>query len=140
MGEKPGLAKLFLNTSKDMNSLLNCENPQFGSRDGELEVTVSTVDKFCELHGITHIDLLKTDTQGFELQVLKGSSRMMHQSRIDFVTTEVIFSNMYEGISPFDEVYRFMLENGFRLVSFYNFHYLDQRANWADALFSRFEI
>jgi FkbM family methyltransferase len=137
LGDKPGKAELYLNTSKNMNSLLKSENPQWGRRDGEYEVTVSTVDKFCDENEIMHIDLLKTDTQGFELQVLQGCSRMMREKRIDFVTMEVIFSSMYEGISPFDEVYRLMLDNGFRLVSFYQFYHLDQLANWSDALFSR---
>ena len=140
LGDKPGTAKLYLNTSKDMNSLLKSENPQWGQRDGEDEVSVSTVDKFCEENEVMHIDLLKTDTQGFELQVLKGCSRMMSEKRIDLVAMEVIFSNMYEGISPFDEVYRFMLDNGFRLVSFYKFYHRNQQANWSDALFARVEF
>jgi FkbM family methyltransferase len=140
LADKPGIAKLYLNTSKNMNSLLKSENPQWGRRDGEHEVTVSTIDKFCEENEIMHIDLLKTDTQGFELQVLLGSSRMMREKRIDFVTMEVIFSKMYEGISPFDQVYRLMLDNGFRLVSFYQFYHLDQLANWSDALFSRVDF
>ena len=140
LGDEPGTAKLYLNTSKDMNSLLRSENPHWGHRDGEDEVTVSTVDKFCEENGVTHINLLKTDTQGFELQVLMGCSRMLSEKRIDLVTMEVIFSNMYEGISPFDEVYRFMLDNGFQLVSFYKFYHLNQRANWSDALFARVDF
>jgi FkbM family methyltransferase len=137
LGDEPGRAKLYLNTSKNMNSLLKSKNPQWGHRNGEHEVRVSTVDKFCEENKIMHIDLLKTDTQGFELQVLQGCSRMMREKRIDFVTMEVIFSSMYEGIGPFDEVYRLMLRNGFRLVSFYKFYHLDQLANWSDALFAR---
>jgi FkbM family methyltransferase len=139
LGDKPGKAQLYLNTSKNMNSLLKSDTPQWGRRDGEHEVTVSTVDKFCEENEILHIDLLKTDTQGFELQVLQGCSRMMREKRINFVTMEVIFSSMYEGIAPFDEVYRLMLDNGFRLVSFYQFYHLDELANWSDALFSRVE-
>ena len=137
LGDKLGKANLYLNSSKDMNSLLRSENPQWGQNEGECEVVVSTVDKFCLENEIKYIDLLKTDTQGFELQVLKGCSRMMREKRINLVTMEVIFSNMHEGISPFDEVYRFMLDNGFRLVSFYEFYHLNQLANWADALFSR---
>jgi FkbM family methyltransferase len=140
LGDKPGKAKLYLNTSKDMNSLLNSEIPQWGQRDGEYEVTVSTVDKFCEENDVMQIDLLKTDTQGFELQVLKGCSRMMLEKRINLVAMEVIFSNMYEGISPFDEVYKFMLNSGFRLVSFYEFHHFNQLANWSDALFARVDF
>ena len=80
---------------------------------------------------------MKTDTQGFELQVLKGSSKMIAEKRIKLVAMEVIFSNMYEDIAPFDEVYRFMLDNGFRLVSFYKFYFYEQLADWSDALFLR---
>ena len=38
LGDKPGKAKLYLNTSKDMNSLLKSDIPQWGQRDGEYEV------------------------------------------------------------------------------------------------------
>jgi FkbM family methyltransferase len=137
LGDNPGKSLLYLNTSKDMNSLLKSNNPRWGENDGESEITVTTVDKFCEEYKIHQIDLLKTDTQGFELQVLKGSSRMMAEKRIKLVAMEVIFSDMYEDIAPFDEVYRFMLENGFRLVSFYKFHFYEQLADWSDALFLR---
>ena len=65
---------------------------------------------------------------------------MMQEKRIELVTMEVIFSKMYEDIAPWDEVYRFMLDNGFQLVSFYKFYFHDKSADWADALFSRVQV
>ena len=34
-----------------------------------------------------------------------------------------------------DEIYGFLADRGFALVSFYRFFYQNQRAGWADALF-----
>ena len=134
-----GAAKLFLNTYSDMNSLLDSSNPQWGKRVGDRLVKTETVDHFCAKNGITKIDLLKTDTQGHELQVLQGCKRMMSEGRIKLVTMEVIFSEMYNGISPFNEVWKYMIDNNFRLVSFYQFYYKNQLANWSDALFAKID-
>jgi hypothetical protein len=40
-------------------------------------VPVRTIDEFCEERAITQIDLLKLDTEGHELSVLAGASRLL---------------------------------------------------------------
>ncbi|MEP7071751.1 MAG: FkbM family methyltransferase [Verrucomicrobiota bacterium] len=37
-----------------------------------LEIEIDTIDNFCEAHGLELIDFLKIDTEGNELEVLKG--------------------------------------------------------------------
>jgi FkbM family methyltransferase len=49
------------------------------------DVDLITVDSFCKLNNVSKIDLLKTDTEGFELEVLKGASEMLEQNKIQFV-------------------------------------------------------
>ena len=43
----------------------------------EVPVRVETLDGYCERHGIDSIDLLKVDTQGYDLNVLKGAAGRM---------------------------------------------------------------
>jgi hypothetical protein len=79
--------------------------------------------------------LLKIDTQGFELEVLKGSIEMLSKNAIGLVYLEIIFSEMYSNLPSLDEIYRYMMQNGFKLVAFYDFYSNNKTADWCDALF-----
>ncbi len=52
------------------------------------KVRVTTVDQFCEENGVSRIQLLKIDTEGQEMEVLQGASRMIQEGRIDFIQFE----------------------------------------------------
>jgi hypothetical protein len=93
------------------------------------------VDRFLAEHDTPSVDILKSDTQGYDLQVFKGAEEAMRENRIGLIYTELIFSDMYSGIPPFDEVYRHLVDRGFRLVSIYHFEHQNDLAGWADALF-----
>lgn len=99
-------------------------------------VDVVTVDEFCKNNAISYVNLLKTDTEGFELNVLKGSSLMMKQNKIQFVYVEIFFNENYVGQSSFGDIYNFLTENRFELVRFYDVLYTDEGvASKTDALF-----
>ncbi len=51
-------------------------------------VNVERLDDYCSLHGITHIDLLKIDVEGHELEVLRGGRDMLAGGGIARVTFE----------------------------------------------------
>jgi FkbM family methyltransferase len=99
-------------------------------------VEVTTIDEFCKNNEISYINLLKTDTEGYELNVLKGTSDMMKQNRIQFVYVEIFFNENYVGQSSFGDIYNYLLENRFELVRFYDVLYTDDGvASKTDALF-----
>lgn len=99
-------------------------------------VEVITLDEFCKNNAISYINLLKTDTEGYELNVLKGASTMMEQNRIQFVYVEIFFNENYVGQSSFGDIYNFLLGNRFELVRFYDVLYTDDGiASKTDALF-----
>jgi FkbM family methyltransferase len=98
-------------------------------------VEISTVDDYCDSHGIEKIDILKSDTQGFELEVLKGAQRTIQRGGIELVLLEINFAELYKDIPPIDEILRFFRLHHFSLVAFYRFYYCDNRVVWTDALF-----
>ena len=99
-------------------------------------VDVLTVDDFCSSNNIKHINYLKTDTEGYELQVLKGASRMMEQNKIQFVFVEILFNQHYIGQSSFGDIYNYLKQNHFELVRFYDVEYTKiGMASKTDALF-----
>jgi FkbM family methyltransferase len=52
------------------------------------KVRVTTVDQFCDENGVARIRFLKIDTEGQEMEVLQGASRMIQEGRIDFIQFE----------------------------------------------------
>lgn len=72
------------------NSLRNEVSDNCSSPRNEL-VEIRALDSFCAEHRVNHIDLLKTDTEGFDLDVLKGAEAMLRARQIQFILAEVTF-------------------------------------------------
>lgn len=77
---------------------------------------------------IAPIDLLYIDTQGSELNVLKGANRFLEQVR--YVFTEVSRGGLYENDVAHDQLTAHLASRGYSLV----FLYLN-RHGWGDALY-----
>lgn len=87
MGAVPGKALLNRQHVDTWNSLSPGLN--YPGINGAEEVEVSTIDGFCSLQDIRHIHVLKTDTEGFDLQVVRGAEKMLTSSAVDMVVSEV---------------------------------------------------
>ena len=123
------------NTSSEMSSFLNLGPEGWGETE-RYTVQVDTLDNYCAHNSIHAVDILKIDTQGFELQVLKGAEKLVAQHRIGLLFLEITFSKMYDSLPQLDEIYRYLVDRGFSLVTFYRFSYQGGRAGWTDALFA----
>ena len=67
-------------------------------REGAPErVPVITVDGFCAEKGIEQIDVLKIDTEGYELLVLAGAAKMLAAGKISAVLVETILHAQYSS-------------------------------------------
>jgi len=100
------------------------------------EVDVITISDFCESEKIPYINFLKTDTEGYELNVLKGAYQMMSENKVQFILVEIFFNENYIGQSSFGDIYNYLIQNNFQLVRFYEMLYTsDGIASKTDALF-----
>jgi FkbM family methyltransferase len=81
------------------------------------EVQVRRFDEFCMAEGIGEIDFLKIDTEGYDLDVLKGATGML--PRIAFVQTEVSMNRYNRFHVSFQEVFDFMSDHGFMVYNIY---------------------
>lgn len=104
---------------------------------GTSAVEVTTLDDWCAGEGIHRIDVIKLDTQGTELDVLRGAERALDTVRA--VEVEVEFNQLYEGVPLFGEVDRFLRQRGFFLWRFRDMaHYAQAGAPldwWSEELF-----
>jgi FkbM family methyltransferase len=57
------------------------------------EVQVARLDDFVQDHGLSHISLLKIDTEGHELSVLRGAAEMLAAGQVEAVQFE--FNEMH---------------------------------------------
>jgi FkbM family methyltransferase len=135
LGSRSESRTFFDSDDTEMSSLLEPSADAWGEIKSKYPVDVLTLDDYCAARSIDRIDVLKTDTQGFDLDVIKGAQRMIEKRAIHLICTEIIFSDMYKGSPRFDEIYGFLADRGFALVAFYDFYFRHDRASWTDALF-----
>jgi len=80
---------------------------------GEVECKSISLDEFMLERGTDRIHAIKLDTQGAELDILKGADKALKGCL--FVIVEVEFNPLYQGQPLFCDVDRFMRDRGFVL-------------------------
>lgn len=123
------------NTGSDMSSFLELGQAGWGEIKNKTEVSVTTIDQFCQEQNIEIIDVLKIDTQGYEHEVFKGAVNSMLENRIGLLYFEVTFIDMYKGLPSFSTLYDFAINHGFELIAIYPIKYKNKKAGWTDVLF-----
>lgn len=76
-----------------------------------VEVQITTLDSWCQENGVTSIDLLKIDVEGFEDEVLIGARRVLEEIRPHFVQIEFNWHQLFRNttmwsLSKYFEDYR----------------------------------
>ncbi len=135
LGSEIGERTLQISSLSGMTSLLNPGKDYWGEVVNVVSVPVTTLDRYRIDNRIEYVDVIKLDTQGFDFEVLRGSSIALTESRIHLVLIEIIFNEIYEGAASPEEILSFMRSHGFRLVAFYGCHLINEYASWTDALF-----
>jgi len=64
----------------------------------EMEIELTTVDAYCDAHGIEEMGLLKIDVEGYELEVLKGARAMLAKNAIAFIQFEFNEFNVFSRV------------------------------------------
>lgn len=134
-------SKMTINLSSysHLNSLLNIANASFEKGEVKQEVVnVSTVDVFIRDHNINKIHFFKTDTEGFELNVLRGAKKAMENAIIDFFYVEVGFQRNDKQHTALSEVLDYMESYGYNFCGLFELTYSESvKLYFANALFVR---
>ena len=69
-----------------------------GFTNDVIDVEVVTIDQYAKKHNIEFIDILKSDTQGYDDKVIKGCKKLIEDNLISFLELEIIFDDVYENI------------------------------------------
>lgn len=91
------------------------------------QVQIIELDTFIQENGVTHIDLLKIDTEGHELAVLKGAKNaieqgIIHAIHFEFNAMNIISRTFFKDFMQLLPTYTFyrMLPNGLHKIEKYD--------------------
>jgi FkbM family methyltransferase len=142
LGAHNGEAFLHTFSGSRMNSLLplstspdNVMRERFANV-GSNHVPLRTLDSFCAERSVDHIDILKIDTQGYDLHVLEGATSLLSHRQIDAVIVEINFIPMYDGQGSFTQIHDLMCGFNYRFVDFYNKTRHGSGVSWCDACYA----
>lgn len=86
----------------------------------KIKVPVTTIDAFVATHNISHIDILKIDTQGTEYLVIEGALDSIKAGKIKLIYMEILTLPTYVNQKKFDEILLLLRTHGFELYNIYN--------------------
>jgi len=102
--------------------------PTIEFNDSE-EVEIITLDEYMEVNP-KDFNLITLDVQGYELEVLKGSKKVLTQ--IEYILCEVNRAELYQGCPMVEQIDEYLKQYGFsRSVTSWD------GQTWGDALYSK---
>jgi FkbM family methyltransferase len=119
LGDKRGEVEFHLNDFRASSSILEMDPfhrktfPQT-THAHKVKVPIATLDAFLPKMKLKKPILLKVDVQGFELNVLKGGSKLLPQ--VDYLLLEVTYQTLYRGQPLFRDIYTFLKNHGFEFA------------------------
>jgi FkbM family methyltransferase len=145
VGDTKGTLTLNAVANHTLNSFLPLTTngrASFGVHDAPhpIHVPVLVLADYAAEHRLSTIDLLKIDTQGFELHVLRGCEVLLAKRQIQNVLVELNFAELYAGQANAADVIAFLQQRGLRLVDLYEKCRHNPVLGWCTALFTRKEL
>ncbi len=80
-------------------------------------VKVKKLDTFLEENKISSIDLLKIDTQGAEIEILKGAEKILNSKKVNVIELEYILGIAHEFRSSLYELEEMLHKNKYKLIA-----------------------
>ncbi len=102
----------------------------------KINVELLTIDDYFQ-NNSNVIDYLKIDTQGTELSILKGATKLLMDKKINVIKVEVSTISIYKNQALFSDIDIFMREYGYVLVDFityrgeFKFNLKSQKSHYA---------
>lgn len=118
-----------------MSSFLELDELGWGKIKDKTDIQIHTLDQFCLEHAIDHVDILKIDTQGFDFEVIRGAETLINENKVGLLYFEIIVSNQYKNLYKVGDVFNYLTDRGFKLITLYPFSMQKGLASWTDGLF-----
>lgn len=115
-----GASEMARNIHIGQNAALNSLDPDFQPSTHTETVQVETLDSFAGRRKLSALALLKIDTEGHDLEVLRGSNHFLRQGVIELVMVEAGFGAPGVRQTSLEEIRRFLAERAYYLSHIVN--------------------
>ena len=135
LGAYDGEATIRLADRSGHNSLLNVV-----SEPGPDTVTFAVLrgDSWASANAVVHVDVLKLDTEGYDLEVLVGFEDLIAAGKIQSVLVECEFDRVRpEPHTSFFKLHEHLTARGMGFTTLYTDSVSSNRFAWGNALFMR---
>lgn len=106
-----------------------------------VKVPMTTLDAWMAQRGVSRVDVLKIDAQGYDLEVLRGATRMLGAG-VKAINCECQFAPEYEGCATFSQIDQFLVSQGYALHQLHEVHERgnEQQTTYGDGLWLRTDV
>lgn len=132
LGETNGIRDLYLTNHSSFSSFLKLDEFNFKKHFGLMKdfpkwkedmsvkeiipVKVKSLDSIFKEIAIPHIDFLKLDTQGTELEILRGGKNLLSGNKISMIYAEFSFIKSYKNQNSFSEMEIYLNQFGYECI------------------------
>ena len=103
---------------------LMLKNLIIGNQKNKLKkeiINLTKLDSFCKKKKVKTIDILKIDTEGFELEVLSGAKKII--KNVKYLIIEIQKNDMYESYSS-KKIQNYLKKNNFKKIKSFSFPFM----------------
>jgi FkbM family methyltransferase len=119
LGARAETVEIVLQPDSQTNTLRERANPKL-SKAGCETITVTTLDEISSKLGVDQIDLLKIDTEGYELAVLAGGANLFRDRRIKCILLEATLDPADTTHTALSAVCDFLRPHEYNLAALYD--------------------
>ena len=118
LSDKSGSAEMqtFDESLSGLSSLAKPKYPTYNSNN--VTVKTETIDNICAKFGITGIDFLKIDVEGFEKEVLDGADALLKNNLIKFIQFEISDVPLSASGKTAEDVFNILKKYNYSVFSF----------------------
>jgi FkbM family methyltransferase len=88
-GEFESILEIEVYKNPSLSSFNSFNIPIFKNEEKSIEkIEIKTITNFCKSNNIDRIDVLKIDTEGYDLKVLKGAIELLKNNKISIIQVE----------------------------------------------------
>jgi FkbM family methyltransferase len=117
LGSRAETLRMLTRDNSELNTLVGAATAESAlTQNTEL----ATVDSIVAQQGISHLDLLKIDVQGWEVEVIRGAEQVIRDHNLIFVLAEAAFRSEETEMQQFSELHSCLTAQGFILSGMYD--------------------
>lgn len=120
-GEVESTLEIEVYKNPSLSSFNSFNTPIFQNQEKSIElIEIKTLSNFCKLNNIDNIDILKIDTEGYDLKVLKGAIELLKNNKVSIIQVEASMNHENTFHVYFTEFVNFLSNFNFEIFAIHD--------------------